>query len=165
MKPLTREWVTKAEGDWATATRELRSRRNPNYDGSCFHAQQCIEKYLKARLQELNIEIEHTHNLVYLLNLLLPAHPIWESMRTALVQLNNYAVTYRYPGESADREVARRAVRLTRELRAELRRSLGLEPIPSTLTSRQASGKAIRQNKHPPPGSNPGSSSAGRRWR
>ncbi len=43
MKPLTREWVNKAEGDYATAGRELRARKSPNYDAACFHAQQCAE--------------------------------------------------------------------------------------------------------------------------
>jgi hypothetical protein len=32
MRPLTAEWVQKAEGDLATAHRELRARRAPNYD-------------------------------------------------------------------------------------------------------------------------------------
>jgi HEPN domain-containing protein len=52
MNPLTLEWVDKAEGDYATALRELRARKQPNYDAACFHAQQCVEKYLKAYLQE-----------------------------------------------------------------------------------------------------------------
>lgn len=55
MLPITREWVDKAEGDFATAERELQIKNNPNYDAVCFHAQQCAEKYLKARLQEANI--------------------------------------------------------------------------------------------------------------
>jgi HEPN domain-containing protein len=50
MKPITSEWVIKAEGDFATAERELRATDNLNYDAVCFHAQQCAEKYLKARL-------------------------------------------------------------------------------------------------------------------
>ncbi len=32
MKPLTREWVDKAEGDFATMEREARVRKNPNYE-------------------------------------------------------------------------------------------------------------------------------------
>jgi HEPN domain-containing protein len=52
MNPLTVEWVDKAEGDMAIAKRELRARKQPNYDAVCFHAQQCVEKYLKALLQE-----------------------------------------------------------------------------------------------------------------
>ena len=48
MKPLTREWVEKAEGNYATARRESRVRKKPNFDAVCFHAQQSAEKYLKA---------------------------------------------------------------------------------------------------------------------
>jgi len=63
MNPLTREWVSKAEGDFATAERELRARKQPNLDAACFHAQQCAEKYLKAFLQEKGIPFGKTHNL------------------------------------------------------------------------------------------------------
>ena len=52
MLPLTSEWIMKAEGDYTTMLRVLRARNSPNYDAACFHAQQCAEKYLKARLQE-----------------------------------------------------------------------------------------------------------------
>jgi HEPN domain-containing protein len=44
MTPLAAEWVSKAEGDYATARRELRARNKPNFDAVCFHAQQCVEK-------------------------------------------------------------------------------------------------------------------------
>ena len=50
MNQLTVEWVDKAEGDFLTALREFRVRKSPNYDAVCFHAQQCVKKYLKARL-------------------------------------------------------------------------------------------------------------------
>ena len=60
------------EGDFATAGRELRARKNPNYEAACFHAQQCAEKYLKAILQEQSIPFGRTHNLIALLDLLLP---------------------------------------------------------------------------------------------
>lgn len=69
MKPITQEWVNKAEGDFATAQRELQVQHMPNYDAVCFHAQQCIEKYLKAYLQEENIAFTKTHDLSVLLNL------------------------------------------------------------------------------------------------
>jgi HEPN domain-containing protein len=54
MNPLTIEWINKAEGDYATANREFRVRKTANYDAVCFHAQQCVEKYMKACLQEAN---------------------------------------------------------------------------------------------------------------
>ena len=60
MKPLAREWVNKAEGDFATAARETRARKSPNYDAAHFHAQQCVEKYLEALLQECGIAFGRT---------------------------------------------------------------------------------------------------------
>jgi HEPN domain-containing protein len=75
MKLLTREWVNKAEGDHNTARREIRARKLPNYDSACFHAQQCAEKYLKARLQEASFGFPLTHDLEVLLRLLLPLEP------------------------------------------------------------------------------------------
>src|SRR5437867_2053447 len=77
MQPLTTEWVAKAEGDFVTAARDLRARKAPNYDAACFHAQQCAEKYLKARLQEANTPFPRTHDLEVLLDLLLPIEPGW----------------------------------------------------------------------------------------
>jgi HEPN domain-containing protein len=65
MKPITAEWVEKAEGDFATARRELEIDVNPNFDAVCFHAQQCAEKYLKARLIEAGIRFPKTHDLAH----------------------------------------------------------------------------------------------------
>jgi HEPN domain-containing protein len=81
MKPLTHEWIGKAEGDFATAKREVRARKAPNYDAACFHAQQCVEKYLKARLQEATIPFGRTHDLSALLNLLLSVSPRFNHVR------------------------------------------------------------------------------------
>lgn len=127
MQPLTREWVEKAEGDFATARRELRVRKAPNYDAVCFHAQQCIEKYLKACLQEADILFGRTHNLSALLDLLLPVAPGLDTWRAHLRALTVFAVEVRYPGESADKAEAREALRLCRTVRRYLRLHLGLE--------------------------------------
>ncbi len=126
MKPLTREWVAKAEGDFATAQRELRARKAPNYDAACFHAQQCAEKYLKALLQEEDRPFGKTHNLPTLLDLLGQKDPSWEPLRHGLERLTLYAVHTRYPGEFTTRETAREALRLCRELRDRARSDLGL---------------------------------------
>jgi HEPN domain-containing protein len=117
MQPLTTEWIQKAEGDLATARRELRARTAPNYDAACFHAQQCAEKYLKALLQEAETPFGKTHNLSLLLDMLRDRHPGLELLRPTLAILNAYAVEYRYPGESADKEVARQAVKLAEEVK------------------------------------------------
>lgn len=71
MNPIALEYVQKAEGDFATAERELKVIKEPNYDAVCFHAQQRAEKYLKARLQESAIPFGKTHDLSALLNLTL----------------------------------------------------------------------------------------------
>jgi HEPN domain-containing protein len=63
MKPITQEWVRKAEGDFVTAEREFSAASNQNYDAVCFHSQQCVEKYLKAKLQEFDLHFEKTHDL------------------------------------------------------------------------------------------------------
>ncbi|MGD0236038.1 MAG: HEPN domain-containing protein [Syntrophorhabdales bacterium] len=128
MNPLTTEWIQKAEGDFGTASREIRARRVPNYDAVCFHAQQCAEKYLKALLQEAGIQFGKTHNLVILLDLLLPAEPSWEILRHDMQVLNSFAVYVRYPGESADKATARDALALGRTIRSRARAQLGLEP-------------------------------------
>lgn len=126
MKPITAEWVEKAEADFAIVERELRARKNPSYDGACFHAQQCAEKYLKARLAEAGTAFPRIHDLVALLELTLAVEPLWEIYRIDLAFLSDFAVAYRYPGESADRESAKDARRRCRAFRDGARRSLGL---------------------------------------
>jgi HEPN domain-containing protein len=126
MKAETRAWVAKAEGDYHDALRGLRARKYPNYDGVCFHVQQCIGKYLKARLVEAGLAFPKTHDLARLLDLILPIEPLWETWRADLNLLGSFAVEYRYPGESATKEDARHAGRLCRMLRTRLRESLGL---------------------------------------
>jgi HEPN domain-containing protein len=107
MNAIVKEWVVKAEGDMTCLEREWRARKNPVYDAVCFHAQQCVEKYLKACLQEAGIEFEKTHKLVYLLNLLQTKNPMLAIVSDSLVQLDAYAVAFRYPGATADKAVAK----------------------------------------------------------
>ena len=52
MNDLVKEWINKAEGDRQTARREVSVIVSPNWDAVCFHAQQAVEKYLKALLQQ-----------------------------------------------------------------------------------------------------------------
>lgn len=126
MNPLTLEWVSKAEGDLATSRRELRARNSPNYDAACFHAQQCAEKYLKAVLQEASIAFGKTHNLIALLELLLDRDPVCETLRPHLEYLTAFAILFRYPGESADKQTAREAVAHCSSVRCVARSALGL---------------------------------------
>jgi HEPN domain-containing protein len=126
MLQITLEWIAKAEADFATAQRELGVTDRPNYDGVCFHAQQCAEKYLKAFLQESNIAFPRTHDLADLLGLTLAIQPAWTSMQSDLNTLSAFAVEYRYPGESSDVDEAKEAVQMCDNVRGVIRRSLGL---------------------------------------
>ena len=123
---MTRKWVKKAEADFQSVQREIRARKNPNLDGACFHAQQCIEKYLKARLQEAAIPFPRTHDLEQLLNSVKTVEPLWEVFRPGLNWLSVFSVAYRYPGRDATRPIAKRALNVCREIREIIRPSLGL---------------------------------------
>jgi len=126
MKPMTAEWIAKAEGDHASVVRECRARKNPNYDGACFHAQQCAEKYLKARLCEGGVAFTRIHDLVALLDQALALEGAWEVHREDLAYLSAFAVIYRYPGESADKAAATDARKRCRRFRRAARAALGL---------------------------------------
>ena len=125
MKAAAREWIEKAEADFSSAGRESRARKNPNYDAACFFTQQCVEKYLKARLTLAGKPIPKTHDLSALLDLVLPLEPLWEVFRPQLEVLTSYAVVFRYPGESATRERAKSAIADAKAIRLRIRMSLG----------------------------------------
>jgi HEPN domain-containing protein len=124
MKPLTREWAAKADADYATARRESRARKQPNFDAVCFHAQQCAEKYLKALLQERGLPIPRTHNLEALARPLFVARPALKRLAAGMRTLAAYAVETRHPGKSADRALAQEAVKLSAAIRTAIRRVL-----------------------------------------
>jgi len=126
MNELTVEWVEKAKGDYATAGREWHAHIRPNYDAAYFHAQQTPEKYLKAFLQEHGVPFPKTHSLIELLELCLPLDASFEIQRGLLVRLDRYAVRYRYPGESADKDETRQAFQAAKVVRAFVREKLGL---------------------------------------
>lgn len=126
MNELVSEWVNKAEADYTSALREYRARKNPNYDAAGFHAQQCIEKYLKAILQLYNIRFEKIHDLLALFELCLPKVPSLELDRELLAYLTQFAVKFRYPGETATREQAKYAIKAMKVLQSILRDQLRL---------------------------------------
>jgi len=128
MNPSTLEWVEKAEADFYSAQREYRARKRPNFDAACFFAQQCVEKYLKARLTEAGVAFPRTHDLETLLDLVAPLQPQWEIMRGSLAGLSSFAANFRYPGESATRDMARIAVNDATDMRQRFRCDMGLAP-------------------------------------
>jgi HEPN domain-containing protein len=121
MNRIVAEWFEKAEGDHVSALRELRARKNPNYDSACFHAQQCIEKYLKGILQAWQVPFSKTHDLTTLLDACLCRRPQLETLRDDLKLLTQFAVAFRYPGESATKDEAKHAVNVATTIRDILR--------------------------------------------
>jgi HEPN domain-containing protein len=127
MKPLTLEWVQKAEADYA-ATCWLEQATIPVHDAVCFHAQQCVEKYLKAWLQEANIAFRRTHDLEELLDLILPTVQAWAAWKPDFLILTAHAVDFRYPGKSATPADAQHAKQTATLIRQAIRTSLSLPP-------------------------------------
>ena len=126
-KPDISEWIAKAEGDFTTALRENRVRIAPNYDAACFHSQQCVEKYLKAFLQKRKVSFAKTHDLRILLDACVVHSPLLEGWRDQFEMLSQYAVLFRYPGETAERDDAKIAVAAMKSFRTEMRGVLGLD--------------------------------------
>ena len=120
MNQLAAEWVTKANADLATAKRELVVTTNANYDAVCFHAQQCVEKLMKAVLAENSVGFTKTHDLIYLEGLVRSAAPSWTCDRNDLLMIAPAAVDYRYPGLAAGKHDAQGAVEAAERLGATL---------------------------------------------
>lgn len=120
MNDVVREWVDKAEGDYLTATREIRA-DPPNYDAVCFRAQQCIEKLLKAALIAAEEIPPKTHDLTVLSDLLGTLAPEWNWPVEDLRLPSRSAVVFRYPGESAGGEEAEAALNVSKPMRDRLR--------------------------------------------
>lgn len=117
MTVITREWLNKAEGDYNAACVLRRSRKPGRYDAICFHCQQCVEKYLKARLNLSGVRIPKTHDLGMLLRLALPMEPLWSAMDVPLKRLTDFAVACRYPGLTTDRFADNEAFQTCRQFR------------------------------------------------
>lgn len=126
MKPLTREWIAKAETDFEDAQRLLRVRNRVDFFTSGFHAQQCAEKYLKAAIVESGLPVHRDHNLTNLLTQLYPRQPLLVALQDAAEELTDLAVRVRYPGAGVTKAHAKRALDACRLIRSGLRAALGL---------------------------------------
>jgi HEPN domain-containing protein len=122
---VVREWIVKADHDLTAAVQIPKLGKATPTEAVCFHAQQCIEKYLKAVLVYRSIPFPKSHD-IRVLTALVPRR-----LRPALDEalqdrLTFYASTPRYPGSGADISLtaARKAVTLARRVRQGVRRKL-----------------------------------------
>lgn len=111
-----KEWLKKAEEDFAGALHLHRRRAKPLPDLVCFHCQQAAEKYLKALLILHEVVFPKTHDLISLLELCLPFQPELELLREPVELLNPYSVRFRYPGEESSQEDVKQAIKTTKAI-------------------------------------------------
>jgi HEPN domain-containing protein len=125
---VVRQWVERAENGLTTAEHTLTLGDRCPFDTVCFHAQQCVEKYLKAFLTLRGIDFPRTHDLTELLALALRDTDLGIAPRDAQA-LTPYAVIARYPGDwgMQNRDEAERAVDIARRVRRILTENLPLD--------------------------------------
>jgi len=127
---VAREWIEKAENDLKTASHTLKLGADGPTDNVCFHAQQCVEKYLKAFLIVLETPFPKTHDVETLVSLL----PRSVHLPLTIEQqrrLTEYATVMRYPGPygRVTLSEAKGAVTLARRIRSETRKLLEDKPL------------------------------------
>ncbi|MFH0924963.1 MAG: HEPN domain-containing protein [bacterium] len=120
MKKLTEEWIKKAEKDFLVAKRELNA-DPPEYDAVCFHSQQCVEKYMKAVLQENDTCFEKTHDLDILLERCKDIIPELMNFKRELLDLSAFAVEVRYPGVDATEDEAKESFEASKAIKTVVR--------------------------------------------
>ena len=121
---LVEEWIYKAEEDFESAIFLMRKRKKPVPDVICFHAEQCVEKYLKAYLVQNDVEPPEIHDLQRLRRLCVDIDRAFDGISEDLDVLNAYAVNFRYPGEKASPEEGREALASAKKVRNFVRRKL-----------------------------------------
>ncbi len=126
---VAHEWMAKADNDLRSAEYLLKMEDCPT-DRICFHAQQCVEKCLKALLVTQGTGFRKTHDLEELMALLPPRlRPSLDD--TDQDRLTEYATITRYPGnyEPISLSEARQAVRTARGVRRDARKILEKKPL------------------------------------
>ena len=126
---VVREWMVKAENDLKTAAHTLELGDDCPTDTVCFHAQQCVEKYIKASLVVDRIDFPKTHD-VEALAALMPKRARPNLSAAEAAKLCDYATGARYPGwGDIPLSEARRAVALARRIRKQIRAKLPREVL------------------------------------
>ncbi len=121
---LVKQWAEKAESDYLVFQQLLKMGEDCPYDAISYHAQQCAEKYFKARLVYLSINFPKTHDIGEIVKLFPPGSNIPLSIAEQ-EKLTDYAWMGRYPGdqETVTRLQAEEAASLAAKVRTAIRAS------------------------------------------
>ncbi len=116
---LVREWVAKAESDWASVEILSANEHCPK-ESVCFHCQQYAEKLLKALLTLRSVEAPRTHDLKRLIQLAAPHAADLSALADRSDRLSEHAIRSRYPGNwrDIDDSEMREMIDLSREFAA-----------------------------------------------
>jgi predicted nucleotidyltransferase/HEPN domain-containing protein len=113
-------WLDEADMDFEFVEFAMLSRRRARR--ACFHAQQCIEKEMKAFLTVANVDALRTHALERLVEQCADIDETFAAWEPRLAPLSDYAVDARYPdGPNATYAEAEVAMSTTVEFRAFIR--------------------------------------------
>lgn len=97
LNATVRSWIEKAEADRLAVRILMSSGKDCPTDIVCFHAQQCVEKYLKALLCVKGVDFPKIHDIGELISLL-PKGVSSALTENDQERLTEYAVDSRYPG-------------------------------------------------------------------
>lgn len=112
---LVRGWLRKADSDILAMDASLEAGA---FDAACFHAQQAVEKLLKAFLIHSDLPLVHTHNLEKLLDQCASVEPAFRGLVEVVAPLTPYAVEVRYDDDFwPTPQVAQEAREVARKIR------------------------------------------------
>jgi HEPN domain-containing protein len=100
-RDLAKEWLRYAKSDLNTAVHMFNDVNPKETEISCYHAQQCAEKSLKAYLILKDVDPLRIHDLLELNQLCAAQEPSFSTIQQYCVLLNPYGVHVRYPNELA----------------------------------------------------------------
>jgi len=120
-----KEWIRKAEGDYRLAALAMKANNPQLYDGVCYHAQQCAEKYLKAFRVYHGRSYRRIHPLIPLLEDCIEIDPTFEFIRTPCDDITGVDQS-RYPSDFANEDDAKLALKSAKIIRKFVRGKISL---------------------------------------
>jgi HEPN domain-containing protein len=128
---VIKRWIQKAENDLKTAAILINAKEAPT-ESVCFHAQQAVEKFLKAYLTHIDLKAGKTYDIATLLEMCIDNDKEFESLNIEELEgLTFYAVEVRYPDDFyiPSLKEAQNALALSKEVKSfvlkKLRREIG----------------------------------------